>query len=97
MRGVRPRVIADRRPGRRSIGRPRTGPSRRRPPVDLAVPATYTLLSPHAATALPPLYTAQILDEWGEVIVNMNGRTFSPKPFGKFALANEDLTTATMM
>lgn len=33
-------------------------------------------------------YTAQILDEWGEVIVNINERTFPSKPFGKFALVN---------
>lgn len=31
-------------------------------------------------------YTAQILDEWAEVIVNINERTFASKPFGKFAL-----------
>lgn len=31
-------------------------------------------------------YTAQILDEWGEVITNINERTFPTKPFGKFAL-----------
>jgi hypothetical protein len=31
-------------------------------------------------------YTAQILDEWGEVIVNINERTFPSKPFGLFAL-----------
>src|ERR1700750_2204067 len=31
-------------------------------------------------------YTAQILDEWGEVIVNVNERTFPSKPFGRFAL-----------
>jgi hypothetical protein len=31
-------------------------------------------------------YTAQILDEWGEVIVNINERTFPSKPYGKFAL-----------
>jgi hypothetical protein len=31
-------------------------------------------------------YTAQILDEWGEVIVNINERTFPSKPFGIFAL-----------
>lgn len=31
-------------------------------------------------------YTAQLLDEWGEVIVNVNERTFPSKPFGKFAL-----------
>jgi hypothetical protein len=31
-------------------------------------------------------YTAQILDEWGEVVANINERTFPSKPFGKFAL-----------
>jgi hypothetical protein len=31
-------------------------------------------------------YTAQILDEWGEVIANINERTFPSKPYGKFAL-----------
>jgi len=31
-------------------------------------------------------YTAQILDEWGEVIVNINERSFPSKPFGKFML-----------
>ena len=31
-------------------------------------------------------YTAQILDEWGEVIVNINERTFPSKPYGKFLL-----------
>ena len=31
-------------------------------------------------------YTAQILDEWDEVIVNINERTFPSKPSGKFAL-----------
>jgi len=31
-------------------------------------------------------YTAQLLDEWGEVIANINERTFPSKPFGKFAL-----------
>ncbi|WP_312166526.1 DUF1214 domain-containing protein [Phenylobacterium sp.] len=31
-------------------------------------------------------YTAQILDEWGEVIANINERTFPSKPFGAFAL-----------
>jgi len=31
-------------------------------------------------------YTAQILDEWAEVIVNINERIFPSKPFGKFAL-----------
>lgn len=31
-------------------------------------------------------YTAQIIDEWGEVIANINERIFPSKPFGKFAL-----------
>jgi hypothetical protein len=31
-------------------------------------------------------YTAQILDEWGEVIVNINERNFPSHPSGKFAL-----------
>lgn len=31
-------------------------------------------------------YTAQILDEWGEVIVNINDRATPAKPFGMFAL-----------
>lgn len=31
-------------------------------------------------------YTAQIMDEWGEVIANINERIFPSKPFGKFAL-----------
>jgi len=31
-------------------------------------------------------YTAQILDEWGEVIANINERIFPTKPFGKFLL-----------
>jgi hypothetical protein len=35
-------------------------------------------------------YTAQILDEWGEVIVNINERTFPSKPYGKFALVKPD-------
>lgn len=31
-------------------------------------------------------YTAQILDEWGEVIANINERVVPSKPYGKFAL-----------
>jgi len=31
-------------------------------------------------------YTAQIIDEWGEVIANINERSFRSKPFGKFFL-----------
>lgn len=33
-------------------------------------------------------YTAQLLDEWGEVIANINERTFPSKPFGRFALVH---------
>ncbi|MEJ8822623.1 DUF1254 domain-containing protein [Variovorax humicola] len=31
-------------------------------------------------------YTAQIIDEWGEVIANINERTFPSRPFGRFLL-----------
>jgi hypothetical protein len=31
-------------------------------------------------------YTAQIIDEWGEVITNINERTYSSHPFGKFLI-----------
>ncbi len=37
-------------------------------------------------------YTAQILDEWGEVIANVNERTFPTKPFGKFVLVKPGST-----
>jgi hypothetical protein len=37
-------------------------------------------------------YTVQILDEWGEVIVNINERTYPSKPFGKFALVKPGST-----
>jgi hypothetical protein len=37
-------------------------------------------------------YTAQILDEWGEVIANINERTFPSKPYGKFALVGAGFT-----
>src|ERR1700761_3786403 len=39
-------------------------------------------------------YTAQILDEWGEVIVNINDRTFPSKPYGKFALVKPGFTAS---
>jgi hypothetical protein len=39
---------------------------------------------------IPPIkgryYTAQICDEWGEVITNINERNFPLNPYGKFAL-----------
>jgi hypothetical protein len=31
-------------------------------------------------------YTAELLDGWGEVVVNINDRTFPKTPYGKFAL-----------
>lgn len=37
-------------------------------------------------------YTVQILDEWGEVITNINERTYPSKPFGKFALVKPGST-----
>jgi hypothetical protein len=37
-------------------------------------------------------YTAQILDEWGEVIANINERTFPSKPYGRFALVKPGST-----
>lgn len=37
-------------------------------------------------------YTAQILDEWGEVITNINERIFPSKPFGTFALVYPNST-----
>lgn len=40
-------------------------------------------------------YTAQILDEWGEVIANINERTFPSKPYGKFALLKPGSTGKT--
>jgi hypothetical protein len=40
-------------------------------------------------------YTAQLLDEWGEVIVNINDRNFPSKPYGKFALVAPGSTAKT--
>jgi hypothetical protein len=40
-------------------------------------------------------YTAQIIDEWGEVIANINERTFPTKPFGKFVLVTPGSKVAT--
>ena len=37
-------------------------------------------------------YTVQILNEWGEVVTNINERTFPSKPFGKFALVTPGST-----
>src|SRR6476661_645760 len=40
-------------------------------------------------------YTAQILDEWGEVIVNINERTFPSKPYGTFLLVKPGSSVQT--
>jgi hypothetical protein len=40
-------------------------------------------------------YTAQLLDEWGEVIVNINDRTLPTKPYGKFLLVAPGSTVKT--
>jgi hypothetical protein len=37
-------------------------------------------------------YTVQLVDEWGEVIANINERTFPSKPFGSFALVEPGST-----
>jgi hypothetical protein len=37
-------------------------------------------------------YTVQLVDEWGEVIANINERTFPSKPFGSFALVEPGAT-----
>ena len=39
-------------------------------------------------------YTAQLLDEWGEVIANINERTMPSRPWGKFALVKPGVTVA---
>ncbi|HEY4136546.1 MAG TPA: DUF1214 domain-containing protein [Alphaproteobacteria bacterium] len=37
-------------------------------------------------------YTVQVLDEWGEVIVNINERTFPSQPYGKFIFTRPGAT-----
>jgi hypothetical protein len=39
-------------------------------------------------------YTAEILDEWGEVIANINERTMPSKPYGRFVLVKPGSTVA---
>lgn len=62
------------------------------PNFDVAYLEAWIAVDDHSATILevPEIkgryYTAQLLDEWGEVIVNINERTFPSKPFGTFAL-----------
>jgi hypothetical protein len=40
-------------------------------------------------------YTAQILDEWGEVIANINERTLPTRPFGRFVLVKPGSSVKT--
>src|SRR6476661_2404171 len=40
-------------------------------------------------------YTAQIIDEWGEVIANINERTFPTKPYGTFLLVKPGSSVQT--
>jgi len=40
-------------------------------------------------------YTAQILDEWGEVIANINERSFPTKPYGTFLLVKPGSSVQT--
>jgi len=62
------------------------------PNFDVAYLEAWIAVDEYSATVLevPEVkgryYTAQILDEWGEVIVNINERTFPSKSFGTFAL-----------
>src|SRR4030095_13154818 len=62
------------------------------PNFDVAYLEAWIGLDDHTAAILevPEIrgryYTAQILDEWGEVITNINERTFPSRPFGTFAL-----------
>jgi hypothetical protein len=62
------------------------------PNFDVAYLEAWIAVDDYSATILevPEIkgryYTAQLLDEWGEVIANINERTFPSKPFGSFAL-----------
>lgn len=64
------------------------------PNFDVAYLEAWFAVDEHSAVILevPEIkdryYTAQILDEWGEVIVNINERTMPSKPFGRFALVS---------
>lgn len=64
------------------------------PNFDVAYLEAWFAVDEHSAAILevPDIegryYTAQILDEWGEVIANINERTMPSKPFGKFALVS---------
>lgn len=62
------------------------------PNLDVAYAEAWFAVDDHTAVLLevPEItgryYTAQILDEWGEVIVNINDRATPFRPFGTFAL-----------
>lgn len=62
------------------------------PNFDVAYAEAWFAVDDHTAVLLqvPKItgryYTAQILDEWGEVIVNINDRATPFRPFGTFAL-----------
>ena len=68
------------------------------PNLDVAYMESWIAVDDNSATVLeiPQIngryYTAQILDEWGEVIVNINERNFPQKPFGKYALVSPNST-----
>jgi len=49
--------------------------------VDANTPAILTIPEIHGR-----YYTAQLLDEWGEVITNINERNYPEYPYGRFAL-----------
>ncbi len=68
------------------------------PNLDVAYMESWIAVDNNSATVLeiPQIngryYTAQILDEWGEVIANINERNFPQKPFGKYALVSPNST-----
>lgn len=70
------------------------------PNFDVAYMEAWIATDDHAGVLLevPEIkgryYTAQVLDEWGEVIANINERTFPSKPYGKFALVKPGSTVA---
>jgi hypothetical protein len=80
----------------RGIQRHQVQPARlrglRHPNLDVAYLEAWIATDDDAAVLLevPEItgryYTAQILDEWGEVIVNINERQMASRPFGTFAL-----------
>ena len=51
----------------------------------IAVDSTHTVIL-HVPKITGRYYTAEILNGWGEVITNINERTYPNTPYGKFAL-----------